>query len=184
MAIDRRSLIKNSGAVGFGALALAAVNSGTALADSAYPAHLSPTERRHLRIFDELDFEIFSGQKWDRLDESHARNIRVHWPDGHFTDGIDKHIADLKAMFVWAPDTRIHEHPLRLATNELTAVTGIMEGTFTRPMPDGKGGYIQPTNKPYRITMATVGIWNRHNTMDEEYLFWDNQSFNAQIGLG
>jgi hypothetical protein len=24
----------------------------------------------------------------------------VHWPDGHFTDGIDKHIADLAALFV------------------------------------------------------------------------------------
>ncbi|MFC9694025.1 ester cyclase [Kribbella sp. NPDC056951] len=184
MAIDRRSLIKNSGAVGFGALALAAVNDGTALAHSDYPAHLSPDERRHLRIFDELDFEIFTGQKWNRLDESHARNIKVHWPDGHSTDGIDKHIADLKAMFVWAPDTRIQQHPLRLATNELTAVTGIMEGTFTRPMPDGKGGYIKPTGKAYKITMATVGIWNRRHTMDEEYLFWDNQSFYAQIGLG
>src|SRR5689334_4729252 len=147
MALDRRSLLRSSGAVGLGALALAAVNDGTALAHDGYPAHLSPEERRHLRIFDELDFEVFTGQKWSRLDESHARNIRVHWPDGHFTDGIDQHIADLKAMFVWAPDTRILQHPLRLATNNLTAVTGIMEGTFTRPMPDGKGGYIKPTHK-------------------------------------
>ncbi|MFI5711076.1 ester cyclase [Kribbella sp. NPDC051620] len=197
--IDRRSLIRNSSAASFGALALAVVSSGSQLAygatdqhhshdghggEDGFPANLTHAERKHLQIFDELDFEIFTGQKWDRLHESHARNIRVHWPDGHFTDGIDKHIADLAAMFVWAPDTRINEHPLRLATNQLTAVTGVMKGTFSKPMPDGKGGFIQPTGKTYSITMATVGIWNKRNTMDEEYLFWDNQSFYAQIGLG
>jgi hypothetical protein len=109
----------------------------------------------------------------------------VHWPDGHFTDGIDAHIADLSALFVWAPDTRIQEHPLRVATNELTAVTGVMRGTFTRPMPDGKGGLIAPTGKAYAINMATIGIWNsRRRYMDEEFLFWDNQTFFSQIGLG
>lgn len=195
--IDRRSLIRNSTAAGFGALALAAVSSGTELAygsasaagqtgaqQAGYPAHLSAEERRHLRIFDELDFEIFTRQEWDRLGESHARNIRVHWPDGHFTDGIDKHIADLAALFVWGPDTQIQVHPFRLANDQLTAVTGVMQGTFTKPMPDGKGGFIKPTGKAYALPMVTVGIWNRHNTMDEEYLFWDNQSFYAQIGLG
>lgn len=191
--IDRRSLIRNSGAAGFGALALAAVSSGSELAygstegatgEPGFPKGLSATERKHLRIFDELDFEIFTGQKWDRLGESHARNIRVHWPDGHFTDGIDKHIADLAALFVWAPDTRILQHQFRLANDQLTAVTGVMQGTFTKPMPDGKGGFIQPTGKAYAVPMATVGIWNKRNTMDEEYLFWDNQAFFAQIGLG
>ncbi|MEV6411067.1 nuclear transport factor 2 family protein [Kribbella sp. NPDC051718] len=191
--IDRRSLIRNSSAAGFGALALAAVSSGSELAYGAaeghggwdgFPANLTAAERKHLKIFDELDFEIFTGQKWDRLHESHARNIRAHWPDGHFTDGIDKHIADLAALFVWAPDTRIEEHPFRLANGQLTAVTGNMLGTFTKPMPDGKGGFIQPTGKAYSLPMATVGIWNKRNTMDEEYLFWDNQTFFTQIGLG
>jgi hypothetical protein len=197
--IDRRSLIRNSAAAGFGALALAAVSSGTELAygstgsattagqpggqQAGYPAHLSAEERRHLRIFDELDFEIFTHQEWDRLGESHARSIRVHWPDGHFTDGIDKHIADLAALFAWAPDTRIQEHPLRVAKDNLTAVTGVMRGTFTRPMADGKGGYTAPTGKAYAINMATVGIWNRAGVMDEEFLFWDNLTFYQQIGL-
>jgi len=31
--------------------------------------------------------------------------------------------------------------------------------------------------------MVTVGHW-KNGTMDEEYLFWDNQSFMQQIGLG
>jgi hypothetical protein len=31
--------------------------------------------------------------------------------------------------------------------------------------------------------MATIGHW-RDGVMDEEYLFWDNQEFMRQIGLG
>jgi SnoaL-like polyketide cyclase len=198
--IDRRALITNGGAAVFGALALSAVAGGTAEASTShgpmpdpattpvrnppFPANLTHQERTHLETFDELDFDVFTHADWARLGESHARNIRVHWPDGHYTDGIDRHIADLAALFVWAPDTRINVHPLRIAKNELTAVTGVMQGTFTRPMPDGKGGFIPPTGKKYAINMATVGLWNKRGTMDEEFLFWDNQTFYSQIGLG
>ena len=31
--------------------------------------------------------------------------------------------------------------------------------------------------------MATFGHW-KDGVMDEEYLFWDNQEFMKQIGLG
>ena len=110
---------------------------------------------------------MFTHADWDRLGESHAQNIRVHWPDGHYTDGIDKHIADLAALFVWAPDTRITEHPIRIAKNDLTSVTGVMRGTFTRPMPDAKGGFIPPNGKKYAINMATIGLWNNHGVMDD-----------------
>ena len=51
-------------------------------------------------------------QKWDRLRESHAKDIVVTWPDGHETKGIDKHIDDLKALFVFAPDIQIKTHPM------------------------------------------------------------------------
>ncbi|MFE6554950.1 ester cyclase [Streptomyces sp. NPDC004096] len=201
--MDRRSMIRGGAAAAFGALAITAVTSGESLAGAAqqypgllpdpattsvpnppYPHNLTATERKHLETFDELDFEVFTHADWTRLGESHAQNVRVHWPDGHYTDGIEQHIADLSALFVWAPDTRILSHPLRVAKNELTAVTGVMKGTFTRPMPDGKGGFIQPTGKKYSINMATVGIWNRRGTMDEEFLFWDNQTFYSQIGIG
>ena len=53
------------------------------------------------------------------------------------TAPIDKHIEDLKAMFVYAPDTRIQEHPVKVAQGEWTSVIGIMKGTFTKPMPIG-----------------------------------------------
>ncbi|WP_432000064.1 ester cyclase [Streptomyces sioyaensis] len=200
--IDRRNVLRSGGAAALGALAITAVSSGTDLAtaatdsrellgdpastpqaESLWPAHLTDTERKNLKVFDELDFVVYSGQQWDRIDESHAPNIRVHWPDGHYTDGIDRHIADMKSQFVWAPDTRITEHPIRIAKDNLTSVTGVMQGTFTRPMPDGKGGLIQPTGKKFAINMATVGIWNKLGVMEEEFLFWDNLTFYQQIGL-
>ncbi|WP_159688833.1 ester cyclase [Cognatazoarcus halotolerans] len=138
---------------------------------------------RNIATFDTLDFDVFTNQKWDRLKESHAPDIVVHWPDGHQTKGIDVHIADLKAMFVFAPDTRIETHPVKFGQGEWTAVIGVMEGTFTRPMPIGDGKTIAPTGKAYKLTMATIGHW-KGDTMDAEYLFWDNASFMKQIGLG
>ena len=106
-------------------------------------------------------------------------------PDGHFTVGIEKHIQDLAAMFVYAPDTRIKQHPISFgnATGEWTAVTGIMEGTFSKPMPIGNGKFIQPTGKSFKLPMCTIGHWV-NGIMNEEYLFWDNQTYMNQLGLG
>jgi hypothetical protein len=136
----------------------------------------------HLKIFDELDFDVFSNQKWDRLKESHAANIKVFWPDGHVTEGINVHIEDLKNLFVHAPDTRIKEHPIKFGSANYTLVTGVFEGTFTKPMPIGNGKFIQPTGKAFKMPMATVGIW-KDGVMVEEHLFWDNQTYAKQIGL-
>lgn len=58
---------------------------------------------------------------------------------------------------------------------------GIMEGTFTQPMPIGDGKTVAPTGKPFKLTMVNIGYWN--GVMDEEWLIWDNQTFMKQIGL-
>jgi len=137
---------------------------------------------QHLETFDELDFDVFTNQKWDRLHESHSQDVIVHWPDGRTTEGIETHIEDLKAMFVYAPDTRIQEHPIKIASGEWTSVIGIFEGTFTEPMPLPDGTVIEPTGKAFKLTMCTVGYW-KDGVMVEEYLFWDNHAFMKQIGL-
>ena len=137
----------------------------------------------NLAKFDTLDFTVFTNQQWDRLHESHSADIKVYWPDGHMTEGIEKHIEDLKALFVFAPDTRIKEHPIRIGSGNLTAVTGVFEGTFSKPMPIGNGKSIPPTGKAFRLPMCTVGVWKVDGTMSEEHLFWDNQTFMKQIGL-
>ena len=137
----------------------------------------------HLVKFDTLDYTIFSNQEWIRFHESHSKDIIVHWPDGHFTTGLERHIEDLKAMFVYAPNTQIKEHPIRFGSGNYTAVTGIMTGTFSKPMPFGNGKFIQPTGKSFSLPMCTIGIW-KDGTMTEEYLYWDNQTYMNQLGLG
>ena len=139
-------------------------------------------EQANLANFDDLDFNVYSGQKWDELGKSHSKEIVVHWPDGRTTTGIEPHIEDLKAMFVFAPDTLIKEHPIKIASGEWTAVSGVMEGTFSQPMPIGDGKTIPPTGKAFKLSMVTIGHW-KDGVMDEEWLMWDNQAFMKQIGL-
>jgi predicted ester cyclase len=137
---------------------------------------------RNIQVFDTLDFDVFSNQKWDRLHESHADDIIVSWPDGHDTHGIQRHIEDLKKLFIHAPDTAIKIHPIRIANGDWTAVTGIMTGTFTRPMPMPDGSVIQPTGKKFSLPMATIGHW-ANGKMDHEWLYWDNATYMAQLGI-
>jgi hypothetical protein len=146
------------------------------------PEKQAPAVEKNLHVFDELDFDVFSNQKWNRLHESHAKDIVVTWPDGHETRGIEKHIEDLKAIFAFAPDTAIKVHPIRFGSGTWTSVTGVMTGTFSKPMKTPDGKEIAPTGKRYAIPMATVGHW-KNGVMDHEWLFWDNQEFMKQLGL-
>ena len=86
---------------------------------------------RNLKVFDTLDFDVFSNQKWDRLHETHG----------------------------------IQPHPVRFGSGSWTAVTGVMTG------------------RRFAIGMATIGHW-KSGKIDHEWLFWDNQDFMDQIGLG
>jgi hypothetical protein len=138
---------------------------------------------KNLKTFDELDFVVFSNQEWIRLHESHSKDVKVNWPDGHYTSGIERHIEDLKAMFVYSPDTSIKVHPIKIGSGEYTSVIGVMTGTFTQPMPIGDGKFIQPTGKKFSINMCTVGHW-KNGVMIEEWLFWDNATYMKQIGIG
>ena len=164
------------------AIALAALVMGCSSADRSQGQAQDDQCAARLATFDTLDYDVFSNQKWDRLSESHAADIVVSWPDGHDTNGIEKHIEDLKAMFVYAPNTSIKEHPLRICSGDYTAVMGIMTGTFSQPMPTPDGKTIAPTGKSFRLPMATIGLW-KGTTMTHEWLFWDNQTYMRQIGL-
>ncbi len=128
------------------------------------------TIAKNLQTFDTLDYTVFSNQEWTRLHESHSKDIKVYWPDGHVTTGLEKHIEDLKALFVYAPDTRIKQHPIRFGSGNMTAVTGVFEGTFTKPMPIGNGKFIQPTGKAFNMPMCTIGIWGPDGVMNKQNL--------------
>lgn len=146
-------------------------------------AKTNETIAKNLATFDELDFEIYSNQEWLKLHESHAEDILVHYPDGSTTIGIEDHIEQLNPMFVFAPDTRIEEHPIKFGSGNMTAVIGELLGTFSEPMPIGDGKFIQPTGKSFKLPMCTIGLWNEDGVMYEEYLYWDNHAFLKQIGL-
>ncbi len=161
---------------------VAVVAAGVGRTSWAAEKILKLTVEEKLKKFDTLDYEVFSNQQWDRLQESHSKDVTVVWPDGHETHGIDKHIEDLKFMFTYAPDTRIKVHPVRFGGGEYTGVIGVMEGTFSKPMVMG-GKTIPPTGKAFKISMATISHW-KGETMDKEYLFWDNASYMKQIGVG
>ena len=134
-------------------------------------------------IFDTLDFEYYTNQKWNQFEESHTEDIIVYNADGSITEGLHPaHINDLKPMFVFAPDTRIEKHPVKFGYGDWTAVIGELEGTFTEPMPIGNEQTIPPTGKKFKLRMATIGHWEE-GKMIEEYLFYDNHSFMKQIGL-
>jgi hypothetical protein len=127
-------------------------------------------------------FDVFTNRKWELIQESHAKDVVVHWPDSRQTNGIDAHIEDLKGMFVYAPDTRIREHRVEIATREWSSIIGIMEGTFTQPMPTPDGRAIPPTGKPFKAVFSAVNHW-KDGLIDEEFLFWDNFTFMRQVGI-
>ena len=139
-------------------------------------------EQKNLANFDDLDFNVYSNQDWQGFHKSHAPDILVHYPDGHTTTGLEAHFAELKPQFVFAPDTKIKTHPIKIAEGNYTAVMGVLEGTFTKPMPIGNGKTIPPTNKPFKLDIVTIGRWE-NGLMVEEWLFWDNQAFMKQIGV-
>ncbi len=141
------------------------------------------TTNKNLKTFDTLDFVVFSNQEWVRLHESHSQSVIVDWPDGHHTNGLQRHIQDLKAMFVYAPDTKIKVHPIRFGRDGFTCVTGIMTGSFTKPMPIGNGKFIKPTGKKFSLPMCTVGHW-KNGVMVEEWLYWDGATYMKQMGIG
>ncbi len=139
---------------------------------------------KRLAVFDTLDFDFYSNQKWDMFNHSHADNIKVYYPDGSTTTGLyPQHIDQLTPMFTFAPDTKIKTHPIKFGQGDWTCVVGVMEGTFSQPMPIGNGKTIPPTNKKFKLSMTTIGHWGADGKMSEEYLFWDNQAFMKQIGL-
>jgi hypothetical protein len=50
------------------------------------------------------------------------------------------------------------------------AVTGVLEGTFSKPRPIGEGKTIAPKGKTFKWPMAIIGHW-KNGVMDEACLF-------------
>ncbi len=134
-----------------GANKSAAVQAGTRTAE----------QEQNLATFDDLDFKVYSGQKWHEFHKSHAEDIVVHYPDGSTTTGLPEHLEMLTPQFVFAPDTVIKEHPIKLADGAYTAVQGFMEGTFSAPTAAAKSPAAPSRRASISNTRATPSGSNR-----------------------
>ena len=139
--------------------------------------------KANLKRFDQLDFEAYSERKNMKLfREIHCPDVKVVFPDGRTTQGIEQHVTDINGLFNGTPDSRITAHPIAFGSGEWTVTTGVMEVTFSEPMklPDGKT--ISPTDKKVKMPMATIARW-KNGCIAEEHLFWDNAEYMKQLGL-
>jgi predicted ester cyclase len=150
---------------------------------AAEPQSEEERAQANLKRFDQLDFDAYSQRKDMKLfREIHCADVKVVFPDGRTTHGIDQHVTDINSLFNGTPDSRITAHPIVFGSGDWTATTGILEATFSEPMrlPDGKS--IAPTGKKVKIPMATIAKWE-NGCIAEEHLFWDNAEYMKQLGL-
>jgi len=137
----------------------------------------------NLKRFDQLDFEAYSQKKNMKLfRDIHCPDVKVVFPDGRTTQGIDPHVADIDALFNGTPDNRITAHPIAFGSGDWTVTTGIMEATFSEPMKLPNGQTIAPTGNKVKMPMATIAKW-KNGCIEEEHLFWDNAEYMKQLGL-
>lgn len=138
----------------------------------------------NLQPFDRLDFDAYSHRKDMKLFEAlHCPDVKVVFPDGRVTHGIQEHVADINnVLFNGTPDSRITSHPVAFGSGDWTVATGVLEATFSEPMklPDRKS--IPPTGKKVKISTATIAKW-KNGCIAEEHLFWDNAEYMKQLGL-
>lgn len=137
----------------------------------------------NLKRFDQLDFEAYSERKNMKLfREIHCPDVKVVFPDGRTTEGIEQHVADINNLFNGTPDNRITAHPIAFGSGEWTVTTGVMEATFSEPMKFSDGKTIAATGKKVKMPMATIARWKK-GCIAEEHLFRDNAEYMKQVGL-
>jgi hypothetical protein len=109
----------------------------------------TPQERANIDRFDELDFDAWNNRNWTLFKEIHAPDVLVVDFSGNTTSGIEEHVQWAKALVSSAPESRVLEHPIKIAAGNWTAVTGTLPGN---------------------ATMITLAHW-ADGRITEEYLF-------------
>lgn len=138
----------------------------------------------NLKRFDRLDFDAYSHRKdMNLFKELHCPDVKVVFPDGRVTNGIEAHVSDIhNILFNGTPDSRITSHPIAFGSGDWTVATGVLEATFSEPMKMTDGTAIPPTGKKVEMSMVTVARWKK-GCIAEEHLFWDNAEYMKQLGL-
>ncbi|WP_455199421.1 ester cyclase [Kaarinaea lacus] len=161
---------------------LIATTSSVSLAAEAWSENKQV--QTNLKRFDQLDFDAYSHRKDMKLfEEIHCPDVKVVFPDGRTTHGIEQHLKDIDGLFNGTPDSRVTAHPIAFGSGDWTAATGVLEATFSEPMKLPDGSSIPPTGNKVKLTMATIAKW-KNGCIAEEHLFWDNAEYMNQLGLG
>jgi hypothetical protein len=119
-------------------------------------------EKANLERFDKLDFEAWNNRNWTLFREIHSPDVLVVDFNGNATRGIEQHVQWAMAAISAAPDSRILDHPIKIAAGNWTAVTGTLPGN---------------------VTMVTVAHWE-DGRIAEEYLFMQNPTVMNQAEPG
>ena len=77
---------------------------------------------------------------------------------------------------------KVAEHIVGFGHGEWTAGISISEGNWVKPITLKDGTVLEPTGQPVSLKIATIARWE-NGRIAEEYLFWDNDDWNRQIGL-
>ena len=122
----------------------------------------TPEEKANLERFDKLDFEAGNNRNWTLFREIHGPDVLVVDFNGNATRGIEQHVQWAMAAISAAPDSRVLDHPIKIAAGNWTAVTGTLPGN---------------------VTMVTVAHWE-DGRIAEEYLFMQNPTVMSQAEPG
>ena len=160
------------------------IASATTVAIAAESMSEEAQVQANLKRFDQLDFDAYSHRKDMKLfAEIHCADVKVVFPDGRTTHGIEQHLKDIEGLFNGTPDSRVTAHPIAFGSGDWTAATGVLEATFSEPMQLPDGSSIPPTGNKVKLNMATIARW-KNGCIAEEHLFWDNAEYMKQLGLG
>ena len=141
------------------------------------------TVNKNIETFKELDLVAFNNRDWKRIEEIHDEKVVAYGADGSVSDGMQPaHAEDLKFLFDSFPDYEIYSHSVDFGQGEWTAGLSTAGGTFTKPMKLRDGRIIEPTGKKMKVQAITLARWENGRIM-EEYIFWDNLTMFAQLGI-
>lgn len=119
-------------------------------------------EKANLERFDKLDFEAWNNRNWTLFREIHSPDVLVVDFNGNATRGIEQHVQWAMAAISSAPESRVIDHPIKIAAGNWTAVTGTLPGN---------------------VTMITIAHWE-DSRIAEEYLFMQNPIVMNQVEPG
>jgi SnoaL-like domain len=137
----------------FAAMAQEQASSSSASSSSSNQTEIvvaqTPEEQANLDRMDRLDFEAWNNRNWTLFEELHGPDVLVVDFTSNTTRGIDQHLQWAMAAISAQPELRVSAHPIKIAAEDWTAVTGTLPGNQT---------------------MLTLARWE-DGRMAEEYLF-------------